>query len=230
MPYYCAPLPTLMMPPATPPLHILKNMMQGGPPPPLPVNVSTSYSCQNGGPLTPPMQSSSPLINNIANENGLPPHLNPLAFINVVPAGQRIIGSEMKMKRLSVDGLFGIIKKEKCKNMCWFALFEVRNVLWRTSTYFDVYLTYYDVLFYIHFFRQFLTYYDMFLHSLTFFFFLLTLYFLFTSFYYLFSHVSYSFFWHFFLRRRCSFLRQTVSRIKILNLLKFEETFTPIPS
>ena len=108
MPYLCAPLPTLMLPPGNP-LHMFNDMMQ---PPPIPVSVPTTYTCQSG-PLSPPMQSSSPLINQLSE--GIPSHINPVAFINVIPAGQRIIGSEMKMKRLSVDGLFGVIKKEKCK-------------------------------------------------------------------------------------------------------------------
>jgi hypothetical protein len=118
MPYLCAPLPTLMMPPTNPalphvnpPLHMLNGMLP--PPPPLPVSIPSSYT-HHSSPLTPPMQSSSPLIQ---HNDSQPPinghHGNPVAFINVVPAGQRIIGSEMKSKRLSVDGLFGIIKNEQ---------------------------------------------------------------------------------------------------------------------
>ena len=101
MPYLMTPLATLVIPPTDPTLQLLATNNNVPSVPQVPATTAALLSNESS-PLTPPVQSSSPLEQ---QDKALSPNTVSSSYLS--PGGQRIIGSEMKMKRLSVDALMG---------------------------------------------------------------------------------------------------------------------------
>lgn len=103
MPFLLAPLATLVIPPDP---NTTLNLYNNTLPQQSQMGGQSSLPNQGSPLLSPPVQSSSPLVNQSVDN----PTQNKLdnRYLNMSPVGQRIIGSEMKMmKRLSIDGLMG---------------------------------------------------------------------------------------------------------------------------
>lgn len=107
MPYLMTPLATLVIPPTDPTLQLLAANNNNVPSAPQVPATTAALLSNESSPLTPPVQSSSPLEQ---QEKALAPNTVNSSYLS--PGGQRIIGSEMKMKRLSVDALMGNSNQE----------------------------------------------------------------------------------------------------------------------
>lgn len=101
------PLATLVIPPTDPTLQLLAANNNNVPSAPQVPATTAALLSNESSPLTPPVQSSSPLEQ---QEKALAPSTVNSSYLS--PGGQRIIGSEMKMKRLSVDALMGNSNQE----------------------------------------------------------------------------------------------------------------------
>ena len=138
MPFFLTPLATLVIPTvpsnplhlmALPPNGLVPHQQMRPQPPMIPTGLVSNRS---NSPLSPPMQSSSPLVNqspesvsSSSSSKGNNTYVNMSPSVNMNPAGQRTIGSEMKMLRLSVDALIGSCgteKSETCKTAFFFVV------------------------------------------------------------------------------------------------------------